>query len=88
MSCFYSEFKWEDIMNKHKEYDILMQFTYDDVDYVIVTDNTYNEKGEFNMYGARVGVDGRLREVYDTDMMDVFNVMIERYKEKIIKGEI
>ena len=75
-------------MNKHKEYDILMQFTYDDVDYVIVTDNTYNEKGEFNMYGARVGVDGRLREVYDTDMMDVFNVMIERYKEKIIKGEI
>ena len=70
------------------EYDILMNFTYDDLDYVLYTDNTYDEFGAFNIYGAKVGKEGRLEEPDDVDINDVFNIMIEEYKDKIIKGEI
>lgn len=71
-----------------KEYDILMNFSYDDNDYVLYTDNTYDDKGDFNVYGARVDEEGRLLEVEDVDMDDVFKEMIDKYKEKVLKGEI
>ncbi len=75
-------------MDMDIEYDILMKFTYDNLDYVLYTDNTYDELGVFNIYGAKVGKEGRLEEVDDVDISDVFDKMIEEYKEKVIKGEI
>ena len=69
-------------------YDILMKFTYEDEDYVIYTDNTYGEDGSFNMYGAKLGEDDRLEEVNDVDIQDVFNIMVDEYKKKIVAGEI
>ena len=71
-----------------REYDILMEFQYDGNDYVIYTDNTYNENGEFNLYGAGKDSEGRLREVNDVDMDDVFQIMINQYKEKVLNGEL
>ena len=73
---------------KIMNYDILMKFTYDADDYVIYTDNTYDEDGIFNMYGAKLGQDDRLVDVDDVDIMDVFNIVIDEYKKKIISGEI
>ena len=75
-------------MKDNINYDILMKFAYEDDDYVLYTDNTYNDLGEFNIYGARLGLDDRLEEVNDVDIDDVFNMMINEYKEKIIAGEI
>ena len=75
-------------MDKEIEYDILMEFNYDGNDYVIYTDNTYDEEGKFNLYGAATDSEGRLREVEDVDMDDVFDMMINRYRESILKGEI
>lgn len=73
---------------KNMEYDILMKFKYDGIDYVLYTDNTYNEKEEFNIYGASLDKEGRLTEVTDVDMMDVFSIMINRYREKVMSGEV
>lgn len=75
-------------MDKEIEYDILMEFNYDGNDYVIYTDNSYDEEGKFNLYGASLDSEGRLREVEDVDMDDVFDMMINRYRESILKGEI
>ena len=75
-------------MNNKNEYDILVKFTYEDDNYVIYTDNTYDELGQFNLYGAKLGRDDRLEEVDDVDINDVFNLMIEEYKKKIIVGEV
>lgn len=71
-----------------KEYDILMEFTYFDEDYVLYTDNTYNALGEFNVYGARIDSDGRLQKVYDIDMDIVFERMIEKYKNEILRENV
>ena len=49
---------------------------------------TYDEEGKFNLYGASLDSEGRLREVEDVDMDDVFDMMINRYRESILKGEI
>lgn len=70
------------------KYDILVDFVYDDVKYVLYTDNTHNDKGEFNIYAAGVNDDGTFFEPMDVDSDVVFNAMIENYKKKIINGEI
>ena len=70
------------------EYDIFMNFKYDGNDYVLYTDNTYNDNNEFNVYGARMDKEGRLREVDDVDMDEVFNIMIRRYRDKVMSGEL
>lgn len=71
-----------------REYDILMQFTYFDNDYVLYTDNTYDSNGIFNVYGARVDSLGRLKKVNDVDMDIVFEHMIEKYKNDILKENV
>ena len=68
------------------EYDILMRFHYGDDDYVIFTDNTY-DNDNLNLYGARLDSEERLIE-YDEDMDEVFDMMINKYKEKLLKGEV
>ena len=75
-------------MNKITDYDILVKFTYEDEDYVIYTDNTYNKLGEYNIYGAKLGFDDKLEKVDDVDMDDVFKIVIDEYREKIVAGEI
>lgn len=70
------------------EYDILMKFKYDNRDYVLYTDNTYGDNNEFNIYGACIDGEGRLREVDDVDMDDIFNIMINKYKDKVNSGEL
>lgn len=75
-------------MNKITDYDILVKFTYEDEDYVIYTDNTYNKLGEYNIYGAKLGLDDKLEKVDDVDMDDVFKIVIDEYREKIVAGEI
>ena len=74
--------------NENIEYDILVKFQYDDKDYVLYTDNTFSDQGEFNVYGAGIDKEGRLREVDDVDMDDVFHYMIQQYKEKVLNGEL
>ena len=75
-------------MKDNIEYDILMKFFYEGNNYVIYTDNTYNDNNEFNLYGAGIDIDGRLKEVDDVDMDSVFKLMIEKYKEKVLNGEL
>ena len=70
-----------------RELDILMSFSYEDNDYVIITDNTYDDEGNFNMYGAKLGPDNRLEEVVDRDVISIFDSMIKDYKEKILRGD-
>ena len=75
-------------MDDKVKYDILMSFKYGDNDYVLYTDNTYDEEHQFKVYGARVNQDGRLSDVDDVDMDDVFRIMIEKYREKVLNGEL
>ena len=70
------------------EYDILMKFNFDGNDYVIYTDNTYSDEGTFNLYGAGLDEEERLTLVDDVDVMDVIDIMIERYRNKVLKGEL
>ena len=75
-------------MDNKKEMDILVKFTYDCNQYVIVTDNSYHDDGDINVFGAKLGKDDRLEDVVDVDMTDIFNTMIEEYRQKILRGEI
>lgn len=70
------------------KYHILMDFIYNDIKYVIYTDDTYNESGSFNLYTAGVDPSGNFFEPTDTDVDIVFKAMIDEYKRKIIEGEI
>ena len=70
------------------DYNILVKFTYEDDNYVIYTDNTYDNEGFFNIYWAKLGNYDRLLDVDDVDIRDVFNIMIDEYKEKVRYGEI
>jgi hypothetical protein len=72
----------------NREYDILMSFSYFDDDYVLYTDNTYDSNGSFNVYGARVDSRGRLKRVDDVDMDIVFNRMIEKYRNEVLKENV
>ena len=72
----------------NREYDILMKFTYFDEDYVLYTDNSYDSSGNFNVYGARVDSLGRLKKVNDVDMDIVFERMIDKYKNEVLKENV
>ena len=69
-------------------YDILMKFSYDDRDYIIFTDYTYDEEGILNFYGSGIDSEGRLVEVEDVDMDKVFQIKIDEYKDKLLRGEV
>ncbi len=74
---------------KHdQEFDILVKFNYDDGEYVIVTDNTYDNEGNINVYGAKLDGEERLEEVFDDEVKDIFDMMIEEYRQKILRGDI
>ncbi len=75
-------------MEKNMEYDILMRFNFDGEDYIIYTDNTYDDKGKINLFGASLDSEGRLIEVEDPDIHIIFNVMMKRYREKVLRGEL
>ena len=76
-------------MDKEKEeYNILVKFKYDDNDYVLYTDNTQDEDGNINVYGAKVDKNGKLSVAEDVDMERVFQIMIEKYRKKIVGGEL
>lgn len=72
---------------KNSNYNILVDFVYDGVKYVLYTDNTYNDKGEFNIYTAGVDEKNNLFEPTDVDMDLVFKVMVEAYKNRILEGD-
>lgn len=74
--------------DKKINYDVLIKFDYDNNNYIIYTDNTYNDKGEFNLYGAMIDKENKLNSVYDVDVIAIFNKLIAEYKDKIIKGAV
>ena len=71
--------------NKELNYDILIRFTFDNSNYIVYTDNLQNEKGEFNLYGAKLDINNKLEEVTDVDVLPLFEEIIEDYNEKIRK---
>ena len=71
-----------------KKYNILMDFVYDGIKYVLYTDDTYTDKGEFNIYSAGVDSEGNYFKPYDADVDLVIKAMIENYKKKIEDGNI
>ncbi len=75
-------------MDKNMEYNILVKFNYDGEDYIIYTDNTYDDKGKFNLFGACLDSEGRLMDVEDPDINIIFDVMMKRYREKVLRGEL
>ena len=75
-------------MKDNLNYDILVKFNYDGEDYIIYTDNTYDDKGIFNLYGACLDNEGRLIEVDDPDVHVIFDVMMKRYRENLLRGEL
>ncbi len=70
------------------EYDILMKFSFDGDNYIIYTDNTFDDGGNIHLYGARLDEEERLREVEDADIHAVFDIMMKRYREKLLRGEL
>lgn len=46
---------FEIIDNNHqiKKYELLLSFTNKDINYLVYTDNTYNENDELNIYSSR-----------------------------------
>ena len=70
------------------EYDILVKFTYDGNEYVLCTDNTFDKDGNIRTFGACVDKEGRLSEVSDVDMDDVFRIVGEQYRDKVLEGEV
>lgn len=70
-----------------EKYDILLDFVYDDIKYVIYTDNTLTGD-ELNIYSAGIDSKGNYFEPIDTDVNLVIKAMIENYKEKILAGDL
>lgn len=77
-----------DSENREMDYEVLIKFDYDDKNYIVYTDNSYNNKEELNLYGAMIDKDNKLNSVYDVDVIAIFNKLIAEYKERIIKGEV
>lgn len=73
--------------NNDLDCNILIKFKFDNDDYIVYTDNTYNNKGEFNLYRAMIK-DDKLYDVIDADVIPVFEKLIKEYKVKVIRGEI
>ena len=75
-------------MGDNLKYDILVKFNFDGTDYIVYTDNTYDDKGIFNLFGASLDSEGRLTEVDDPDINIIFDIMMKRYREKVLGGEL
>ena len=68
--------------------DIVIKFDFCDQHYIVYTDNSYNEKGEFNLYKALVSEDNKLCDVIDVDVIPIFDKLILDYKKKVVMGEL
>lgn len=73
--------------NKEVNCDILIEFEYDKNKYIVYTDNTINEKGEYNLYKGMI--DGnKICDPIDIDVNEIFDKLIIDYKNKVLRGEI
>lgn len=68
--------------------DVLIEFTYDSENYIVYTDNTYDQDGMFNLYKAHIDDDNKLSDPSDVDVDEIFDKLINDYKNKVIRGEI
>ena len=58
-----------------------------DKNYVFVTDDTYDEVGELNVYAYYKAPDQTLLPVTDADELDTVNKIVEKYQESKIEEE-
>ena len=77
-----------DKSNKEIKCDILIEFTYDSVNYIVYTDNTIDENGFFNLYKAKIDSENKISDPDDVDVDEIFDKLILDYKNKIIRGEV
>lgn len=73
--------------NKEVECDVLIEFEYDKNKYIVYTDNTINEKGEYNLYKALLK-ENKIYNPKDVDVDEIFDKLIKDYKNKVLRGEI
>lgn len=74
--------------NEKIDCDVLIKFEFNQNNYIVYTDNTYNTDGYFNLYKAKVDANGLLSDPIDIDVIPVFDKLISNYKNKIKKGEL
>ncbi len=79
--------KLYDKNKKILNYNIIISFDYDNESYIIYTDNTFDEDGNFNLYGAKINEKNMLEEIVDVDAITIINNLIKEYKNKIKTGD-
>ena len=73
--------------NKEVECDILIEFEYDNNNYIVYTDNIINENGEFTLYKGKIE-GNKISDPKDVDVDCIFDRLIKDYKTKVLRGEI
>lgn len=67
---------------------ILLDFVYDGVKYLICTDDTQDNEGNIKVYTVGIDSDGNYFEPTDADIDLVSKAMLESYTKKIEEGEL
>ena len=70
------------------EYDVLIEFIYDNRNYIVYTDNTVDSNGLFNLYKGYIDDDNNIKDLKDDKLDKIFDRLIIDYKNKVIRGEI
>lgn len=76
-----------DKMHNKIEYDVLIEFIYDNKNCIVYTDNTVDSNGLFNLYKGYID-DNNIKNVEDSDLDEIFDRLIKDYKNKVMRGEI
>ena len=76
------------INNKRVECDVLIEFEFDNNEYIVYTDNIINKDGEYTLYKGMIGKNGNICDPKDVDVEEIFNKLITDYKNKILRGEV
>lgn len=68
--------------------DVLIEFTYDKRNYIVYTDNTIDDDGMFNLFKGCINQDNQISNPEDVDVDEIFDILINDYKMKVLKGDI
>ncbi len=68
--------------------DVLIEFKYDERNYIVYTDNTIDNDGMFNIYKGCINPNNQISDPEDVDVDEIFKILINDYKMKVLKGEI
>lgn len=74
--------------DKKIECNILIEFEFDNNKYILYTDNSFTNNGDYNMYKGMINESGKIVDPTDIDVNEIFDKLIMEYKNKVLRGEI